>query len=187
MLQYIDDKLVRFWHIVLVGLCKLTGRDNFFFAIGSLAIANATFLIGLCAIATKNLFGFMVGIPLWACIVWISTQFADLMRLTRRSVTIDSEAMAFPPAMSSMATNMFCVWAVLFMLFVSLQAKQGDEIVLIGVRIASLIMPFMSISTYFAIDSQKPHKSMLRKSWDWLKLRKSSRLWGVVSPQPTAG
>lgn len=188
MFKFFDDLYVAFWHWVLVRLCKLTGRDNFFFAICALLLMDFLLIAGVMLEMTRSpMMGGMLtlstAVCLYASFIVIKAAGAFREMVSNNQGQAILEAMQREKTLSQCAGVFYSV-AVLIPFVVVLNAQPVVQGLFAGFAIYLSAAWPLAIAMTFALDFQSPGKKLGKKVRDWLKAHKPQFAWGGTAPHP---
>lgn len=189
MNTYFDNKVAQVLHMILVGLCKLTGRDNFFVAICTMLVADFLFIAAVMVQFQREPwlalpFGLMTVVYMW-----LSLMFIGIFQSMRERVEAGGETFLAVQQTGEELVPMFVkgipACLVLVCVGVVINTSSIADWQFVGVPLGLSGIIFLLSGLIFSYDFQGRGKSVSRKVVDSLKERASKLSWGGLTPHPS--
>lgn len=176
MLEFIDSYIGRICHFALVGLCRITGRDNFFFAKVGLIMSYAA--LGVAVGLGLSVFMVLATAILICCLPRWLRDLQVVQDAIEQGADVVPQTLYTGPRAYLMRMNFFACSGMAF-LYARLL---GPAVVAAGVHLL-----FMMVHCHFVADFQPPSKSMARRAADWLRAHRPRLNLGGHNPYPVPG
>lgn len=157
MIETIDGFFAGVLHKVLIVLCKLTGRSNYFFAISALIVSFLIKFLYHGIRFSEHKFGVMSGFS-WVLDIIFTALFIKLYHTDQKTVECRSEAL-------NLSRFNGPIWQFLRVFYVVSNLGWMVSDVLVGENyLSSLSGIVFAISIYFAADTMPRGKGWLAKT-----------------------